>query len=85
MSLMDTPPPGLSDGELSALKSDLAGLYRRVAETLEQSAQLADRHAQRCRTAGRMQLVDIELENARRARAAALRGRAAAERLTDTD
>lgn len=56
-------------------RSELAGLYLRVAGTLERSAQLAEDHAQRERDNGRPHSADLELECAARARAAAQRGR----------
>jgi hypothetical protein len=59
----------------------LAALYMRVADTLEQSAALADQHAQRHREKGKPQAAAIELERAERARRAARRGRALALRL----
>jgi len=71
----------MSQKDLASLRSQLASLYLRVAETLDESADLADQHAERCRGAGRAQLMEVELENARRARAAAQRGRAAASHL----
>jgi hypothetical protein len=62
-------------------RSELAALYRRVADTLERSAELSERHADRKRGTGRAPSADIELERAKRARAAAQRGRALAARL----
>jgi ElaB/YqjD/DUF883 family membrane-anchored ribosome-binding protein len=68
----------MSQTDGAALRLRLASLYLRVAETLEESADLADRHAQRCRGDGRAQLMEVEMENARKARAAAQRSRAVA-------
>ena len=62
-------------------RSKVAGLYVRVAETLERSAQLADQHAERDRSNGRPDSAAVELERARRAREAARRGRALAARM----
>ena len=62
-------------------RPELAGLYLRVAETLERSAQLAEQHAQRDRSSGRPDGAAVELERARRAREAARRGRALAARM----
>ncbi len=56
-------------------------LYLRVAKTLERSAELAEQHAERCRSNGQRQSAAIELERAQRARAAAQRGRAVASQL----
>jgi hypothetical protein len=63
------------------VRSDLGGLYLRVANTLDQSAQLAEHHAQRERNNGRLHSADLELECAERARAAAQRGRALAAQM----
>lgn len=63
----------------------LAALYLRVADTLEQSAQLAEEHAQRWRDKGEQQWAAVELERAKRARIAADRGRAHAQRLQASD
>jgi hypothetical protein len=52
-----------------------------VAATLEQSAELADRHAERARRKGYAQYASLEVERAERAREAARRGRAHAARL----
>jgi hypothetical protein len=60
----------------------LPGLYLRVADTLERSADLAELHARRHERNGRDSAVAIELERAKRAREAAHRGRALASRLT---
>jgi hypothetical protein len=59
----------------------LAALYLRVADTLERSAVLAERHASRHRSEGRKMSSDEELERANRARKAAERGREHAARL----
>ena len=66
-------------------RAGLAALYLRVANTLEQSAELAEQHAQRHRDKGKQQAAAIELERAKRARVAAQRGRAHALRLQATD
>ena len=58
----------------------MAGLYLGVADTLEQSARLAEQHAERERSNGRPDPAAVELERARRAREAAQRGRALAAR-----
>ena len=77
-------PPGEMNLQLSVLRSRLAELFLRVADTLDESAQLAEGHARRCQTAGRGEFVDAELESAKKARAAALRGRAASSYLSAT-
>jgi hypothetical protein len=59
----------------------LAGLYARVAETLERSAQLAEQHAQHERSKRRLASAAIEVDRAERAREGARRGRALAARL----
>jgi len=59
----------------------LAGLYLGVADTLEQSARLAEQHAERERSNDRPDSAAVELERARRAREAAQRGRALAARM----
>ena len=56
-------------------RAALAALYLRVAETLHQSAVLAEQHAKRCRDNGWHQQAAIEFERARRTRIAARRGR----------
>jgi hypothetical protein len=77
-------PGGVSDVDLPVLRARLAALYRNVADTLDESAQLAEGHAERWRATGQCASVDAELEIASRARAAAERGRAAALRLAET-
>jgi hypothetical protein len=62
-------------------RSELAGLYARVAETLERSAQLAEQHAQHERSKRRLASAAIEVDRAERAREGARRGRALAARL----
>ena len=59
------------------LTGELPGaLYLRAANALERSALLAEDHAERLRADGRGYLAGPELESAKRARAAAERGRA---------
>jgi hypothetical protein len=65
-------------------QSERAVLYVRVAETLEQSARLAEQHAERDRRNGRPDSAAAELERARRAREAARRGRALASQVLRT-
>ena len=48
-------------------RSELAGLYLRVAETLERSARPAEQHAARNRSNGRPDGAAVELERASRA------------------
>ena len=48
-------------------RSELAGLYLRVAETLERSARPAEQHATRNRSNGRPDGAAVELERASRA------------------
>lgn len=62
-------------------RAQLAALYLRVADTLEKSAVLAERHAGHHRSEGRKTSSDEELERAKRARKAAERGRKHAARL----
>jgi hypothetical protein len=57
-------------------RSDLAGLYLRLADTLEGAAQLADAHAERYRRTGRSDIAEVA--HAERAREAAERARIAA-------
>jgi anti-sigma regulatory factor (Ser/Thr protein kinase) len=52
-------------------REERAALYRRVAETLERSADLAAQHAERERRQEPQQSVDMELDRAKRAREAA--------------
>jgi hypothetical protein len=54
-------------------RSNMAALYRRVADTLERSAQLAEEHAERDRSEGRLDA--REIASAKRAREAATRAR----------
>jgi hypothetical protein len=63
-------------------RESLAGLYLRVATTLERSAELAEHHAVRLTGEGQEQLAKAELEQAERARAASRRGRDLAARYT---
>ena len=56
-------------------------LYLRAANALEQSAALAEDHAERLRDTGQGELASLELERAQRAREVAERGRALASRL----
>jgi hypothetical protein len=62
-------------------RSELAGLYLRVAETLERSARLAEQHAERERIKGRPDGGAVELARAESAREAARRGRELAAQL----
>jgi hypothetical protein len=75
------PPTGNGPDPSSAIQSRLASLYLRAADSLDTSAQLAEAHAERCQSTGQTDRVDAELQSARRARAAAQRGRAAASDL----
>ncbi len=59
----------------------IVALYRRVAETLERTAELAEQHAKYEQHHRRHGSADIELERAKRARAYADRGRELASRL----
>ena len=56
-------------------------MYLRAANALEQSAALAEDHAERLRDTGQGELASLELERAQRAREVAERGRALASRL----
>jgi phosphate uptake regulator len=60
--------------EAEGKRSDLAALYLWVAETLEESADLAEQHAERYRLNGRSDAT--EMASAKRAREAARRARA---------
>ena len=62
-------------------RSRIVALYRQVADTLERTAELAERHATHEQHSGRHGSADIELERAKRARAYADRGRELASRL----
>ena len=76
------PLPNLDSRSFSAppVRSRLATLYLRVADTLERSVQLAERHAQYEKSRGRTRSAYIELERAKRARAGAQDARALASR-----
>lgn len=76
---------GAQEPPAAPQRAGLAALYLRVANTLEQSADLAEQHAQRHRDKGKQQAAAIELERAQRARVAAQRGRAHARRLQASD
>jgi hypothetical protein len=81
--MTDSPTPAAGGSlDLPLLRSQLAALYLQVAATLDESAQLAEGHAERCRTRGRSAHAAAEMETARKARAAARRGRAAAADLS---
>jgi hypothetical protein len=54
---------------------------RRVANTLDESAQLAEHHALHASNEGALRAAQLELERASRARAAAQRGRELADRM----
>jgi hypothetical protein len=62
-------------------RSELAGLCLRVAETLERSAELAERHAEHERRKGCLASAGVEVKRAERAREGARRGRALAARM----
>jgi anti-sigma regulatory factor (Ser/Thr protein kinase) len=62
-------------------QSNRSELYRQVADTLEHSADLAERHAEHERRKGRKFGAGIELQRAKRAREAAQRARDLASRL----
>jgi hypothetical protein len=76
---------GAQEPPATPQRAGLAALYLRVANTLEQSADLTEQHAQRHRDKGKQQAAAIELERAQRARVAAQRGRAHALRLQASD
>lgn len=80
-SLAAPVPTGPRPFSVGYGRSELAGLYLRVAETLERSAQLAERHAQHERSNGRLASAAIEMERAERAREGARRGRGRASRV----
>jgi hypothetical protein len=63
-------------------RAEFAALYRRVTDTLDRSADLAEQHAERERRHGHHQLERVELDRAKRARGAARDGRALSSRLT---
>lgn len=62
-------------------RSERSELYRRVADTLEHSADLAERHAGHERRNDRQLAADVEMQRAQRARAAADRARDLASRV----
>ena len=78
----DRPSPGTAgvpaqsgsrNGRVS--RSELSALYRQVADTLERSAELAERHARREQDNHRQPAAELELERAKQARKAAQRAR----------
>jgi hypothetical protein len=81
MNDVASSPIGSGPDISSVIRSRLATLYLRAADSLDASAELAEEHAQRCQSTGQIEAVDAELQTARRARAAAQRGRAAASDL----
>ncbi len=66
-------PPLVS--EVESQRSRIAALHRQVADTLDRSAELAERHASYEQRHGHQRSADIELERAKRARAYADRSR----------
>jgi anti-sigma regulatory factor (Ser/Thr protein kinase) len=62
-------------------RAERAALYRRVADTLERWADLAEQYAEHPRHGGHRQSMQIELERAKRAREAARHGRAVSTQL----
>jgi hypothetical protein len=64
-----------------AARSKCSALYRQVANTLEHSAELAERHAEYEQRHGRQLAADVELQRASRAREGAHRARALASRM----
>jgi hypothetical protein len=86
-SAQAAPPAGTS-GSASSLplrvragRAERAELYRRVADTLERSAELFERHAWHERDNGRQLAAVAELQRAERARATAHRARDLASRM----
>jgi hypothetical protein len=81
-SAHDPPLPDLDSRSFSTppVRSQLATLYLRVADTLERSGELAERHAQYEESRGRTRSGYTELERAKRARAGAQHARALASR-----
>jgi anti-sigma regulatory factor (Ser/Thr protein kinase) len=75
-----TSPTGASSNGRRT-RARRAALYRRVADTLERSADLAEQHAERERIRGHQQSAQIELERATRAREAARHGRSLSTQL----
>ena len=65
----------------SAVAIPLTALARRVAATMQRSAQLAEEHGGRERNNGRRESERVELDRAKRGREAARCGRALASRL----
>jgi hypothetical protein len=70
------PESGVSNPE------SICALYLRVAAALEQSAALAEDHAERLAGSGRERLAEVELERADRARRTAAHGRVLASRMS---
>ena len=77
------PDPSGSSSNGRRRRAERAALYRRVADTLERSADIAERHAERERRQGQHRSVRVELDRAKRAREAARGGRALSSRLTE--
>lgn len=77
-----SPDPSRSSSSGPRGRAQVAPLYRRVADALERSADLAGQHAERERRRGQHQWVRVELDRAKRAREVARRGRTLSSRLT---
>jgi len=75
----DTASAGSPHGRRG--RPELSALYRRAADTLDRSAELAECNAERVERRGQEALATIERERAMRAREAARRGRALASQL----
>lgn len=70
-----------SGSDFDVSRRGLSALYLRVAVTLERSADLAEEHAARLSAMGKAELATAELEQAKRTRVAAQRGRDLAARM----
>lgn len=80
----DPPVPGRSTPRNGReWRSELSALYRQVADTLERSAELAERHAgqEQQRGPGHQRAAEVERQRAQRAREAVRRARALASRM----
>lgn len=75
------PGPSGASGNRRRGRAERAALYRRVADTLERWADLAEQYAERERHHGHRQSMQIELERAERARQTAKHGRAVSTQL----
>jgi hypothetical protein len=78
-NLQEPPAARRAVGNTRLRAAELASLLRRVADTLEQSAALADAHAERYEQAGRSDDAALKCQAAGRARDAARHARSRAD------